>query len=74
LDLAWRREVVKTGVRALLSGGLLPAERKGLTEIGISRTVSPRWNRARWRLGRSTASHQSEVWEEYVVLAASSLM
>ncbi len=43
--------MLKTGVRALLSGGLLPAERKGLTEIGISRTISPRWNRAKVEIG-----------------------
>jgi hypothetical protein len=31
----------------------LPAG-KGLTEIGISRTLSPRWNTARWRVGRKS--------------------
>jgi hypothetical protein len=36
LDLAWRREVVKTSVRALFSLTLTGGE-KGLTEIGISR-------------------------------------
>jgi len=36
LDLAWRREVVKPSVRALLSLALTGRE-KGLTENGISR-------------------------------------
>jgi hypothetical protein len=52
LDPAWRREVVKTSVRVLRSVSLLPAGKKGLTEIGISRTLTPRWNTIRWRLGR----------------------
>jgi hypothetical protein len=46
LDLAWRRAVVKTSVRALFSLALTGGE-KGLTEIGISRIFSPRWNPAR---------------------------
>ena len=39
LDLVWRREVVKTSVRALLSLPVTGRE-KGLPEIGISRTLS----------------------------------
>jgi hypothetical protein len=51
LGLAWRREVVKTSIRALLSVACYRPEKRGLAEIRISRTISPRWNAARWRLG-----------------------
>ena len=42
--------MVKTSVRALLSVAVTGRE-KGLTEIGISRTISPRWNVASWSNG-----------------------
>jgi hypothetical protein len=46
LDLAWRREVVKTSVRALLS--VTVTGREGVNgTIGISRTLSPRWKAAK---------------------------
>jgi hypothetical protein len=40
LDLAWRREVLKTSVRALVSVAV-PGREEGLTEFGITRTLSP---------------------------------
>ena len=43
--------MVKTCVRALLSVAVTGRE-KGLTEIGISRTLSSRWNTARLKLVR----------------------
>ena len=50
LDLAWRGEVVKTSVRSLLFVALTGRE-KGLTEIGLSGILSPRWNTAKLKFG-----------------------
>ena len=50
-SLAWRREVIKISIRALFSVTVI-GRKEGFTEIGISRTISPRWNAASWRLGR----------------------
>ena len=59
LDLAWRKEVVKASVRPLLSVAVTGRE-EGLTEIGISGILSPRWNLARWRLGRRSCLGSAE--------------
>jgi hypothetical protein len=61
----WYREEKGTS-RALRPGaalrGLLPAGKRGLTEIGINRTLSPRWNTAKVEIGAEILLRITGVW------------
>ena len=52
-----RQDLVQ-GVHGCCTTSVVAANRQrlGFIEIGISRTISPRWNKAEWRLGPTSRS------------------